>query len=158
MEKLRCPNCGSLRIIMDPLTGTLVCQDCGTVIDDAPIDDYAMHPRGIHWRLRRLKVNQVLYKVDTSGWGNRPDPKDPIKIIPKYIIKIASNIPKWIPIKYRTRIALAYYIYERSEGNSKNRALRIAALKSRVSSKTIERILRQYRDWIEDEIRRVARA
>ncbi len=158
--KRMCPCCGSTRIIVDAQNGSLVCQDCGCVIEEGLIDDYnpgrkeeeEMYPR------KRRIVGKPLPPGDTSSWGARiinlakmlgGDPPDNVK-------RIADSLPRVISVRSRTKLALAYYIYERSEGNSKTRAIAIASKKTGLSKRSLERIIRRYRPWIEGEIRRVA--
>jgi hypothetical protein len=158
---VRCPCCGSYRVIEDPLTGNLVCQDCGCVIKENLIDDYAWKPPSKpRYPLRKRVLKQAIHLADTSMWGKRIPPTRATGILnqnpPDYIIKIMNNLPGIISVKERTRIALSYYIYERSEGNSKTGSLIVASKRTGVSVKTLTRILRRYRPWIEEVIRRVA--
>ncbi len=158
--KRRCPCCGSNRIIVDPLSGNLVCQDCGCVIEEGLIDDYNPGKKGEEERYppKRRVLGKPLPSGGTTSWGMRRI--GPTKVLggdpPDHVKKIANSLPHVISVRSRTKLALAYYIYERSEGNSKTRAIAVASEKTGLSKRSLERIIRRYRPWIEGEIRRVA--
>lgn len=155
----KCPCCGSTRIIVDPQSGSLVCQDCGCVIEEGLIDDYNPGGREAErYPPKRRVLGKHLPPGDTTSWGVRRigltkmlggDPPD-------YVKRIADSLPHVISVRSRTKLAIAYYIYERSEGNSKTRAITIASERTGLSKRSLERIIRRYRPWIEGEIRRVA--
>ncbi len=158
--KRRCPCCGSNRIIVDPLSGNLVCQDCGCVIEEGLIDDYNPGKKGEEERYppKRRVLGKPLPSGGTTSWGMRRI--GPTKVLggdpPDNVKRIADSLPRVISVRSRTKLALAYYIYERSEGNSKTRAIAVASEKTGLSKRSLERIIRRYRPWIEGEIRRVA--
>ena len=158
---MKCPNCGSSRIALDPLRGVLVCQECGTVIEENIIDDSEISYR---FPKKELYINKKIIRIShstqdllsTKNWG-LVNHRRQLEEIPNKIRYIFNKIPRNMIPKTRTRLAIAYYIYERSEGNTKTMSLRIASKSTGVSIKSIEKTVRRYRLWIEDEIRRVAR-
>ena len=167
---MKCPVCGSTKVIENPITGELVCKVCGTVIDENPIDDrdYYLQEWGNYNisgnRLRRYRLRVIAEKlaaIDSSSWGKHKT-RDILSIEDREKVEFVRSellskiLPKYKIFKSRTLNALAFYIVERSEGMSKTGALKTASEKTGVSLKTLERIIREYRDSLEDAIRRAA--
>ncbi|MCE4629726.1 MAG: TFIIB-type zinc ribbon-containing protein [Desulfurococcales archaeon] len=167
---MKCPYCGSVKTAINPLTGEVVCQLCGTVIVENPIEDepyirqeYTMNQKtGIKRIWRERLYRKKVAGLETSHWGKQPDSKKPsaqhneaIKL--DLIELVRRGLPKHRVFKARTINAIAVYVKERSEGASKKSAIQVASATTGVSVKTLERIIREYRDWVEEVVRRAAR-
>jgi hypothetical protein len=65
-----CPYCGSRNIVIDYSTGTLVCRDCGAVIDDTIVDySPTIHHYGYN-RRHRLVADKTISIVDENRVAN----------------------------------------------------------------------------------------
>lgn len=167
---MKCPYCGSAKTAINPLTGEVVCQLCGTVIVENPIEDepytrqeYTMNQKtGIKRIWRERLYRKKLTGLETSHWGKQPGSEEPSarhnETIDLGLIELVrSGLPKHRVFKARTINAIAVYVKERSEGASKKSAMQVASATTGVSVKTLERIIREYRDWVEEVVRRAAR-
>lgn len=163
MEK--CPVCGSTRLAVNPITGELVCQDCGTVLEENPFDDTPVPPHydPLHHqkRARRAMVErrmrEVISSLDTRRWGEHQRSRGFEEVDQELISQLKTGFPPYRILRRRTLAAVAVYVRERSEGASKTDALKSASRRTGVSMRTLERIIREYRDWIEEAVRRAAR-
>ncbi|MCE4601431.1 MAG: TFIIB-type zinc ribbon-containing protein [Desulfurococcales archaeon] len=170
---MKCPICGSTKVALNPLTGEIVCSTCGAVLEENPIDDTYTRDRRIPYYeslSSNYRARARFYKVltlDSRNWGlkkanshntNRPSLKGDHPRLNHIVGFLTSELMKNRSFKSRTLTAIAIYVAERSEGASKNAAMRSASKLAGVSLKTLERIIREYRDDLEDAIRRVARS
>ncbi len=85
----QCPYCGSKNIIVDYSTGTIVCKNCGAVIDDMIYDvqeqGYAKNPRGERHTITELEAIRFSFnKLKTSiRIAKKLREKDP-----NYVVKL----------------------------------------------------------------------
>jgi ribosomal protein S27E len=67
-----CPYCGSRNLVVDYATGSLVCRDCGTVIDDTVVDYGPAGGRhGIVAGVARRFADKYLTMVDENRIADR---------------------------------------------------------------------------------------
>lgn len=166
---MRCSNCGSNRIAVNPITGELVCQMCGVVLDENPIDDSPTtigkppwgEPMNVKRILKEKKYRSTIAGLETSNWGRSPrrwnEGPQPVDHVATGLLPlIRKGLPPHRVFKKRTLSAIAVYVWERSEGATKRMALQVASNATGVSVKTLEKIIREYRDWVDEVVRRVA--
>lgn len=166
---MRCPHCGSSRLAVNPVTGELVCQECGSIVDADPLDDSGgeccedstekwVGGGRRAWRVKRLIAR--LESLDTRQWGKGPESthsSNRLLVDSSLVELVKESLPPYRVLKRKTLIAVALYVQERSEGASMGSALKAASTATGVSEKTLERIIRAHWDLIEDAVRRVAR-
>lgn len=66
-ETVVCPECGSTDIEEDPTTGELICQDCGLVIEERPVE------RGPEWRAYTAEEREEKERVGAPVTQRRHD-------------------------------------------------------------------------------------
>ncbi|MEB3805923.1 MAG: TFIIB-type zinc ribbon-containing protein [Desulfurococcales archaeon] len=169
---MKCPLCGSTKVTLNPLTGEIVCSTCGAVLEENPIDDTYTQGRRTPYHggfSSNYRVRTRFYRVitlDSRNWGLKKTGnsnkkhlslKENYPEINHIVGFLTSKLMKNRSFKSKTLTAIAIYMAERSEGASKNAAMRSASKLAGVSLKTLEKIIREYRDDLEDAIRRVAR-
>lgn len=59
MGNKRCPLCGSDKLVRDPVTGALICMECGLVIDDSPM----VPERNVSERVAPIDRHFVVLRV-----------------------------------------------------------------------------------------------
>ncbi len=160
------------------MTGQLTCQDCGSVIEEydfeEPVARASEDPENtLEHRNSKQKIiiinriikNEYAYpligRVAVYYKGRRIIVRYSkalaIKIIRENLTLgdcITSIIGR--RLAETTIAALIVYAKERVEGSSKTRAVRRASSILGVSEETIDRVLRRYRDRIEQCVERVA--
>ncbi len=143
-----CPYCGSPRIAVDDERGTIVCQDCGAVIEylyyEGPPSSHYGEPGYTVQRKRRTGVSRL---ATTPAPGHTSRYLDPG--VERLSLQLARRLARRGRIlRRRTLTGLSIYILERLEGAGHNAALREAARRSGASRKRLESLIREYRAQI----------
>jgi transcription initiation factor TFIIIB Brf1 subunit/transcription initiation factor TFIIB len=142
---LRCPYCGSTKLVWDSETGYLVCGSCGTIIE--PLFDNT--PTGAFLPVHRppliiAKPKPTQPRKDKKIHINRKNKKEKEnkyieKIKKKYILLINQLNINCSP---RLADALSYYLALREIGFIKKYSLIVTSNKYNISKKYIEKNLR----------------
>jgi len=168
-----CPYCGSQRLVRDQATGSLVCGDCGSVIEEY-IDNLPATRRQSSMRRRSPRYTVRVARTDgPETWFGRVYLRSGrwFKLV-SYTTGKAYTILRENSEVYealrdalgdellrarraRTLAGLVVYVEARAEGMSKRAALARARQKTGANTKHLEALLREYRDRVEEAIQRV---
>ena len=151
MSATRCPYCGSRRLAVDPARGTLVCQDCGSVVEELLIDDTRPPVDAIEYRPRRKKLILPIQPVFTVHEDKSSH--EELKCIKKMI----KDVPGLAARSPHLVTAMAYIIGGVSAGLPLTKSLSIARLKTGARIKTLYSLVRRYRSQIHEIAERVRR-
>ena len=165
-----CPYCGGLRLVTLHEEGSIVCGDCGVVLEESMIDDGAPPrrrepekrgggpyvrggrlPRGIRRAVKQaLRHGCVLHGDRVYRYSDVLAESvvagDPELAEAYEAVKGIRGIGRRRP---RVLAGLAAYIVLRSRGLSKSRSLALAASMTRSSPATLKRLEKDYRDALE---------
>ena len=149
----RCPYCGSTRLAVDPERGTLICQDCGSVLTEMIIDDfYSPGDRERTWRSkRRIQIPPIpppTNKIIIHNVEKRLDCVE--KALIRAIGELSSRRPHLV-------MAVAYIVGGLSAGLSLSRSLVLARSRTGARVKTLYEIIRRYRSQLYEIAERVRR-
>jgi len=180
-----CPYCKSERLAIDNSSGTLICQDCGSVIKEGLIDE-APPPRRpkdpvipkpqkprrpptraaleleIDRKARKaLATGRVFDKTATGALITyttllvESSVNDKVKALAHDIRRALASTVPPAIVKRKTSIALALYVMYRARGNTKMQALRRASEEASAKLERLEKLEREYRHLLEAMISRV---
>ncbi|MEM4865771.1 MAG: TFIIB-type zinc ribbon-containing protein, partial [Acidilobaceae archaeon] len=149
-----CPYCLSTNIIWDSFYGSVVCSSCGIVLAENLIDDgrssfYADDEEGLVQKSLERQLRLKLKHRET-----RPDPlaspinKKALEVLKRNrevyeILVEVSKHPKIKSRKLRMRVALALYLYLRTLGYLKSKAIAEASRRAGVSARCLERVIKE---------------
>jgi len=180
-----CPYCGSPRLALDNSSGTLVCQECGSVVMEGLIDEAAppkrpreppspkpQRPRRpprpaieleIARRAKRALASGRVFDKK-SGTGTlityttllvESHVDEKVKALAHDIRREFASTTPPVILKRKTSIALALYVIYRARGSTKMQALRRASEEASAKRERLEKLEREYRHLLEALIDRV---
>jgi len=178
MAREGCPYCGSPNLVLDDARGSLICRDCGAVVEEEMIDEApewipggqrtpglkrsyreASTPTAIgktvsrRVRISRQNRSETLVSYATMMVEARVDAQ--VRALAHDIRKmIAKGRPPTI-IRRKTSIALALYVILRAKGLSKRQAFREASRRTLTKQGRLEELEREYRYQLDSLIDRV---
>lgn len=151
----RCPYCGSSRLAVDPERGTLLCQDCGSVlaellIDDShlPLDSGRRLPSRRRTRLLPPTLPPSSITVAQGGSGGGLECVE--RALTRGIEELATR-------RRHLVTALAYIVGGLSAGLPLSRSLVLARSRTGARVKTLYEIIRRYRSQLYEIVERVRR-
>ncbi|MCE4615432.1 MAG: TFIIB-type zinc ribbon-containing protein [Desulfurococcales archaeon] len=160
MVVTKCPYCGSKNLVTDYWTGTIICADCGSVIEEN-ITEYEMNEARKTTRLKsrfNMKKSDAKPRFNRMVWKNGKPVhiasyvalntwkllKEEQPFIEEYLRKLEDH-SLLIGRSIRVRLGLAYalYLYNK-RGKPLSRAVKEAASRFYLSEKNLRKLFNYY--------------
>jgi uncharacterized Zn finger protein (UPF0148 family) len=152
---LRCPYCGSTKVIRDDKNGYFVCAVCGAVIKEIYEDDIKNHVlvdiskeskklkenAEVHTQTKIFKANLATIISSDDQYEQPEDKRAKLKVL-NLLMDLA---PRNLLVNVILRRAIIKYIVTRAQGYPHKTALRKAASEAGVSMRSLEKVIKKYR-------------
>ncbi|MEB3756847.1 MAG: TFIIB-type zinc ribbon-containing protein [Desulfurococcales archaeon] len=161
MSIKKCPYCGSENLVIDYWTGTIVCANCGSVIEENISEheiNEARNPRVVKAYLASKRKHNIKLRFTRMVWKEGKPVhiasyaalntwkllREKQPLIEEYLGKIEDH-PLLIDRSIRVRLGLAYALYlHETMGKTVSKAVKESASRFYLSEKNLRKLFNHY--------------